>query len=948
MESLHRVRRRPLALVVALAALALSVPAARADTCRELLAQAARQYERGRLDRALATIDRCLAKDGEDEKATWREQIQAFELRAKTLVALDRASEAGEAVKSLLELSPDFELEPSDPFAFRRVVETKRKEIGTTLVATVSGTTESLREAPGTVVVVDAEQILRRGYVDLEEVLHDLPGFDITRGNGLAYSNIYQRGFRSFSTDRTLLLVDGVEQNDLYSNTAFLSRQYPLSNVERIEVMYGPASTIYGPNAFSGVINVITKEPAALLTKAGQIGARIDFGGGGLGTRFADFTIGGEMTSRRLSWSLTGRVYRSDEHDLSGFEDWDFSAPQFDVVDYRGLRTLRAEVADPPGFVAGRCAGLCRVAADGRTVELTDAGVELARSFDRAVMGQRLDGSPIAFSDQTRDSYVLAKLNVANLSVGFQSLTRNEGTSPWYPDALRAGGDNGNRWIPRHSQIFARYSRRVGRDWRLSISGRYLQHDVKKGSGTTFQLSYAVGVLDLDDLLAGTPSSWRRVGLDQISTQMRSEVSAIFSPEPGIRVVSGFEVRNSSIQGDLTLVEHESSLSGLTRTLESGSEKFTYRDTGLYSQATFKFPRRGLNLVAGVRIDDRALREQRLVPLAPALPALASELNTTPRDSGIEVSPRLAVVYSPPNLMRRLLRPRAGSDPDKETGRGLILKAVFSEAFLNPSNFERFSTQGSGALSTPDEPFFWGSRLVRNPDLGPERVSNVELSAGWENRARSAVVEVTAFHAEYSRRPGLGGAREIFGRPELPPLATSFGDLGPLEIQGGHLHGELEIDLAKERPSGRHAPVLGLYGNVTFTDPETRAGLRIGDIADWRANLAANLSASRRVNLNLRLNYVGDRDVGPGTTVFFPEKELAEVDSYLVANATLSYTRDLGPSFPEVTLQLIGRNLLDEQYEHPGVLAAGTEFAETIPQPGRTVVLRLTTRLRLD
>ncbi len=58
-----------------------------------------------------------------------------------------------------------------------------------------------------------------------------------------------------------MLLIDGVEDNDLASSTAWISRQFPLSNIDRIEVVYGPASTMYGANAFAGVINVITKEP---------------------------------------------------------------------------------------------------------------------------------------------------------------------------------------------------------------------------------------------------------------------------------------------------------------------------------------------------------------------------------------------------------------------------------------------------------------------------------------------------------------------------------------------------------------------------------------------------------------------------------------------------------------------------------------------------------------
>ena len=118
---------------------------------------------------------------------------------------------------------------------------------------------ENVLKAPATVIIITEEEIINRGYIDVEQVFHDLPGFDISKGQGANYSNLYQRGYRSIMTDRTLLLVDGVEQNDLVSDNAQISRQYPLSNIKRIEVIYGPASTMYGANAFVGVVNIVTK-----------------------------------------------------------------------------------------------------------------------------------------------------------------------------------------------------------------------------------------------------------------------------------------------------------------------------------------------------------------------------------------------------------------------------------------------------------------------------------------------------------------------------------------------------------------------------------------------------------------------------------------------------------------------------------------------------------------
>lgn len=121
-----------------------------------------------------------------------------------------------------------------------------------------SGVEETLADAPAAMIVVTAEEIARRGYSDLSRVLADLPGFDVVVANGTTHANAYRRGYRTPFTQRTLLMIDGKVDNHLWSHMAQLSRQYPMSDVVRIEVLYGPASAVYGVNAFLGIVNVVT------------------------------------------------------------------------------------------------------------------------------------------------------------------------------------------------------------------------------------------------------------------------------------------------------------------------------------------------------------------------------------------------------------------------------------------------------------------------------------------------------------------------------------------------------------------------------------------------------------------------------------------------------------------------------------------------------------------
>ena len=269
----------------------------------------------------------------------------------------------------------------------------------------------ALAEAPATVVVITGEEIARRGYTDLEAVLRDLPGFDFSRRAGASYSNIYQRGYRSIETTRTMLLVDGVEDNDLASSTAWISRQFPLSNVERIEVVYGPASTMYGANAFAGVINVITKDPEQLVKDGklwgtdARVGASTDAG-------MLDATVAGQTRNGGLRWSLTARKWKGQDFEhLEDDPNWDYDPAFYDGVDYTKLSSLNATTPAAASAILAKytpeqLAPYFKVTYDAQgkpaSVTLTPEGAARARGFDKTLLrkrrrrvrqpGRRLDG----------------------------------------------------------------------------------------------------------------------------------------------------------------------------------------------------------------------------------------------------------------------------------------------------------------------------------------------------------------------------------------------------------------------------------------------------------------------------------------------------------------------------------------------------------------------------
>ncbi len=120
---------------------------------------------------------------------------------------------------------------------------------------------QKLLEAPAAVTIINKNEIKKYGYRTLADILRSVRGFFVTNDRNYNYLGI--RGFNrpgDYST-RILLLIDGHRLNDPVYDQAPLGTDFPLDIdlIERVEVIRGPSSSIYGTNALLGVINVITR-----------------------------------------------------------------------------------------------------------------------------------------------------------------------------------------------------------------------------------------------------------------------------------------------------------------------------------------------------------------------------------------------------------------------------------------------------------------------------------------------------------------------------------------------------------------------------------------------------------------------------------------------------------------------------------------------------------------
>jgi len=135
-----------------------------------------------------------------------------------------------------------------------------------TIVVTAAGFEQKLVDAPASISIVTREQIKQRPYASLTDILRDIEGVDVDMEGSNDKNAMGYVSMRGMPADYTLVLVDGRRQSnigDIYPNyygsgqSGFIP---PVDAIERVEVVRGPMSTLYGSDAMGGVINIITRK----------------------------------------------------------------------------------------------------------------------------------------------------------------------------------------------------------------------------------------------------------------------------------------------------------------------------------------------------------------------------------------------------------------------------------------------------------------------------------------------------------------------------------------------------------------------------------------------------------------------------------------------------------------------------------------------------------------
>ncbi|MGE5318559.1 MAG: TonB-dependent receptor, partial [Hyphomicrobiaceae bacterium] len=141
--------------------------------------------------------------------------------------------------------------------ALPAIAETLPEYVGDTIVVTPTRTAEKASAVISDISVITAQEIAAAGQTSLVELLQTQPGVEIKQSGGPgSQASVFIRGGNS---GHTLVLVDGLRVGSATAGTTPLEN-IALDQVERIEILRGPASSLYGADAVAGVIQIFTKQ----------------------------------------------------------------------------------------------------------------------------------------------------------------------------------------------------------------------------------------------------------------------------------------------------------------------------------------------------------------------------------------------------------------------------------------------------------------------------------------------------------------------------------------------------------------------------------------------------------------------------------------------------------------------------------------------------------------
>lgn len=227
------------------------------------------------------------------------------------------------------------------------------------VVVSATRTETPLFDVPQSVTVLTSEEIMASPFERVEDIVRNVPGMFNFRHYALQTNGIVNPlVMRGVGQNRVLVLVDGVPQNDNFNNAiAWVAWGHiPKETIERIELVRGPTSALYGSEALGGVVHIITKKPKEerRTSVRGEAGTADTYGGFGFHSqkiKNSGFMLAGGyeesdgfyMTDRRESYNTkrhrdVGKIFGKATYDISPVSDVSFTALYYDHETGKGRK----------------------------------------------------------------------------------------------------------------------------------------------------------------------------------------------------------------------------------------------------------------------------------------------------------------------------------------------------------------------------------------------------------------------------------------------------------------------------------------------------------------------------------------------------------------------------------------------------------------------------------
>lgn len=669
------------------------------------------------------------------------------------------------------------------------------------IVVTASGFEQKLVDAPASISVVTQEELAKRPYTTLLDAVRDLEGVDIgeTRDK-TGQGTISMRGMGS---DYTLILVDGKRQNNhgnIYPNN-FGGNQFghipPLDAIDRVEVIRGPASTLYGADALGGVINIITKKVTDQWQGSvshSRTHQTKDAFGEDITT---DFSLMGPLIPGVLGLSVRGSVYNRMA-----------STPQYAPIQY------------PNGEVRQRSLGF---GSGGKTVDNDNQvlGGRLSWTpaanqtlwFDIESSSQDYDNTPLINEEGERE-YPLGTVDNID-SIWLSGNFCRGGTGSRQAACEQSGGTWARRANPRTgygaTQEFTRDSWSLTHDgkWDFGNSFVSLSYVDTQNHGRTLPFTTAEREL----LLTMIDATGDYTGLSE--DERRTIAQETFLPRPKRVMASSQYTLDVKLDmpfqaaGQHILVTGLQMIRGELEDGVFGMEQGTpggVQDNNMWSvfaEDSWDITQ-DFTLTAGIRHDDHEV-------------------------FGSQLSPRLYGVYT--------------------LNSEWTIKGGISTGFKTPQTTQLYDgVVGFGGQGT--------SPQFGNPDLKAETSVSSEIALYW-NHADGHNFNATLFKNDFddkiaSQPCGAGTNIVCADTGEYADLGYTVGsktvNIDKVTIIGAELAGRWVI-----------TDSLALRANYTFTDSEQKSGANagqpLGNSARHMANLTLNWEATDALNVFLTSEY---------------------------------------------------------------------------------------------